>query len=94
MLEEEIISEDEDEGALSASSAALELKKLQFQENERVRENALHMKKLELKEKELAMQMKLKELLRPSCPQSQLVDPQDLTSASMFASFPHFESGK
>jgi len=61
LLEEEIISEEED-GDLSTSSAALELKKVQFQENERVRENTLHMKELELKEKELAMQMKLKEL--------------------------------
>jgi len=66
LLEEEIISEDE--GELSTSSAALELKRLQFQENERVRENALRMKELEIKEKELALQMKLKELEAKAVP--------------------------
>ena len=35
---------------------------MEFQENERARENALRMKELEIKEKELAMQLKLKEL--------------------------------
>ena len=69
MLEEEIISEEED-GDLNTSSAALELKKLQFQENKRVRENALYMKGLELKEKELAMLIKLKELEAKTLPSS------------------------
>jgi len=61
LLEEKIISENEGEGTLSASSAALELEKLQFEKNERVRENALRIKELELKEKELALLMELKE---------------------------------
>ena len=42
--------------------ATVELKKLLIQENERVRENAYAMKELEVKEKELALQLKLKEL--------------------------------
>ena len=61
LREEEIIS-DEDGDELEVSRATVELKKLEFQENERARENALRIKELEVKEKELALQVKLKEL--------------------------------
>ena len=62
LREEELLSYDESDDGQEASSAILELKRLEFQENERARENALRMKELEIKEKELAMQLKLKEL--------------------------------
>ena len=65
--EEELISYDE--GDEQVSSATLELKKLEFQENERARENALHMKELEAREKELAMQVRLKEMETGPTPQ-------------------------
>ena len=61
LREEEIIS-DEDGDELEVSRTTIELKKLEFQENERARENTLRIKELEVKEKELALQVKLKEL--------------------------------
>ena len=62
LREEELLSDEESDDGQEASSTTLELKRLEFQENERARENALHMKELEIKKKELAMQLKLKEL--------------------------------
>ena len=62
LREEELLSDEESDNGQEASSATLDLKRLEFQENERVRENALRMKELEIKKKELAMQLKLKEL--------------------------------
>ena len=62
LREEELLSDEESDDGQEASSATLELKRLEFQENEGARENALRMKELEIKEKELAMQLKLKEL--------------------------------
>jgi len=59
--DEELLSEDEGD-ELETDRTTLELKKLEFQENERARENALRMKELELKERELAMKVKLKEM--------------------------------
>ena len=60
--EEELLSDQESDDGQKASSTTLEFKRLEFQENGRARENALCMKVLEIKEKELAMQLKLKEL--------------------------------
>ena len=62
LREEELLSDKESDNGQEAGSATLELKRLEFQENERARENTLYMKELEIKEKELAMQLKLKEL--------------------------------
>ena len=62
LWEEELHSDEESDDGQEASSATLELKRLEFEENERARENSLRMKELEIKEKELAMQLKLKEL--------------------------------
>ena len=62
LREEEPLSDEESDDRQEASSATLELKRQEFQENKRARENALHIKELEIKEKELAMQLKLKEL--------------------------------
>ena len=62
LREEELLSDEGSDDGQEASSATLELKRLEFQENERARKNALRMKELEIKEKELAMQLKLKEL--------------------------------
>ena len=67
LREEELISDDEG-NELEVNSNTLELKKLEFQENERARENALRMKELEIKEKELAMQIRLKELEASATP--------------------------
>lgn len=60
--EGELISDEESDDGQEASSATLELKRLDLQENERARENALRMKELEIKEKEIAIQLKMKEL--------------------------------
>jgi len=54
LREEKIASDDE----VIVSSALLELKRLEFQENERAQENALSLKELEVEEKELAMQVR------------------------------------
>ena len=62
LCEEELLSDEESDDRQEDSSATLELKRLEFQENKRARENALCMKELEIKEKELAIQLKLKEL--------------------------------
>jgi len=61
LREEELIS-DEEGDELVTDRNTLELKRLEFQENERARESALRMKELEIKERELAMQLKLKEM--------------------------------
>ena len=55
LREEKLLSNEESDNEQEASSATLELKRLEFQENERTRENALYMKELEMKEKELTM---------------------------------------
>ena len=77
LREEELLSDEESDDGQEASSPTLELKRLEFQENERARENALRMKELEIKEEELAMQLKLKELeaktMSPHEPQSKSV---------------------
>ena len=75
--EEELFSDKESDNGQGASSTTLELKRLEFQENERARENASCLKELEIKEKELAMQLKLKELeaitMSPYEPHSKLM---------------------
>jgi len=51
----------------------LELERLEFQKNKRARESALRMKELEIKERELTMQLRLKEmelLATPVVPQN------------------------
>jgi len=68
LCEEDLISDKEGDDGQETSSATLELKRLEFQENERARENALRMKELEVREKELAMQLKLKELEAQALP--------------------------
>ena len=72
LWKEEIIYE-EDEGEPGTSSTTLELKRLEFQENERGKENALRMKELEINEKELATRMRLMELEAKALPSPQLV---------------------
>jgi len=62
LLEEEIISEEED---VLVVVLHWNLRSCSFR---RVRESTLRMKELELKEKELAMQMKLKELEAKTLP--------------------------
>jgi len=64
LREEEITTDDE----VTVNSAILKLKRLEFQENERAQENTLHMKELEVEEKELAMQVRLKELKTSAAP--------------------------
>ena len=66
LCEEEQISDDED--MQESSSTTLELKRLEFQENEKARENAVHLKELELREKELNMQLRIKELEAQALP--------------------------
>ena len=61
-MKRNFLSDEESDDGQEASSTTLELKRLEFQENGRARENVLRMKELEIKEKELAMQLKLKEL--------------------------------
>ena len=51
--EEELLSDKESEDGQEASSTTLELKRLEFRENERTRENTLRMKELEIKENKL-----------------------------------------
>ena len=60
-------SDEESDDGQEASSTTLELKRLEFQENERARDNALHIKELEINQKELGMQLKLKELEAKYC---------------------------
>ena len=62
LWEEELLSNKERDDGLEASRATLGLIRLEFQENKRAKENALCMKELEIKEKWLAMQLKLKKL--------------------------------
>ena len=85
-LRKEIISE-EDEGEPSTSSTTLELKRLEFQENETVRENVLRMKELEIKEKELVMQMRLEELEAKALPSQELVSKPSGFDISKFVCF-------
>ena len=84
-LQEEIISEDE--GEPSTSSTTLELKRLEFQENETVRENVLRMKELEIKGKELVMQMRLEELEAKALPSQELVSKPSGFDISKFVCF-------
>ena len=44
LQEKDLLSDEESDDGQEASSATLELKRLEFQENERARENALRMK--------------------------------------------------
>ena len=60
--EEKLLLDKESDDGQEATSTTLELKRLEFRANERTRENTLRMKELEIKEKKLAMQLKLKEL--------------------------------
>ena len=50
LQEEELLSDQESDDEQEASSATVELKRLEFEENERDRMNALRMKELEIKE--------------------------------------------
>ena len=51
LREEELFSNEESDDGQYASSTTLELKRLEFQENKRARENTLRMKELEKRRK-------------------------------------------
>ena len=61
LVEEELIAEAEFTDELKGQQL-LELKRLEFQERERARESQFKLKQLELREKELAIQLKMHEL--------------------------------
>ena len=61
LVEEELIAEPEFTNELRGGQL-LELKRLEYQERECKRENQVKLKELELKEKELAIQLKMREL--------------------------------
>ena len=67
LIDEELVPEEDIEGQLSSSvdSSSLELKRLEFQEQEKARQAQLKLKEPEIWQKELSIQLQLKELEVP-----------------------------
>ena len=65
LMEEELIAKPDSSDTMKGQQL-LELKRLEFQEQEREKETQLKLKELDIKEKEIAMQLKLREL--EACP--------------------------
>ena len=73
LIDEELVPEDEELPLLS--TGLLELKYLEFQEQEKERESQLRMKELEIREKELSIQLRLKELEKTKEPATEPATP-------------------
>ena len=80
LIEEHLIDEElvpEDEELPLPSTGLLELKHLEFQEQEKERESQLRMKELEIREKELSIQLRLKELEKTKEPAAEPATPAE-----------------
>lgn len=88
-MDEEIFSDEEVD-----SVAEIELKRLEFQEWDKEHENQLHIKKLELKECELSIQLKMKELDVEKSATNPIGRLGCEQTCSLCATFPRQQSGQ